>query len=122
VIEVVLPDVCIRCGVCAKVCPNDVFDFKPRQPPVIARQADCVTCFLCEAFCEPNALYVSPIAAPSPVEDIERLRASGLIGSYRRALGWDRNEPGAAHVDPPDAAMPVTVTIPGLSKLGVRRG
>ena len=117
-IEVVLHDTCSRCGVCAKVCPNDVFDFIPGKPPTIARQADCVTCFICEAFCQPNALYVTPIATPNPVSDPEALRASGLVGSYRRALGWDRNQPGAANVEPPDAALPVTATLPVQDKDG----
>jgi NAD-dependent dihydropyrimidine dehydrogenase PreA subunit len=101
-IEVVLSDRCTKTGTCAKVCPNDVFDFKPGAPPVIARQEDCVTCFICEAFCKFDALYVSPKAKPDPVTDIPGLLTSGVVGSYRRVLGWDRNAPGAANVDPPD--------------------
>jgi NAD-dependent dihydropyrimidine dehydrogenase PreA subunit len=99
VIELVVEDRCITCGACARVCPNDVFDMVPQQTPTIARQEDCVTCYICEAYCPTDALYVAPLRFPTEV-DQAAIVASGLLGSYRRALGWDVNPPGAIGVDP----------------------
>lgn len=67
----------------------------PGGAPVIARQSDCQTCFMCEAYCPVDALYVAPEAErPVPVGE-EQLSASGLLGSYRAAVGWGtRRKPG----------------------------
>lgn len=105
-IELIVADRCIACNICSNVCPNDVFDKAPGELPVIARQADCVTCFLCEAFCPVDAMYVGPNARPEPV-DAAALIESGVLGSYRRALGWDRNKPGAPDTDPPSPGGPM---------------
>lgn len=105
-IEVVLADACISCGKCALVCPNDVFDGESGDIPVIARQDDCVTCYLCEAYCPVDALYVSPIPAPDSSVDIDAIRAGGLLGSFRRSLGWDKRPPGATPEAPPAGAFP----------------
>lgn len=105
-IELIVADRCIACNLCSNVCPNDVFDKEPGNLPVIARQADCVTCFICEAFCPVDAMYVGPQAYPEPVDEAA-LVASGRLGSYRRALGWDQNQPGAAHIDPPGPPGPM---------------
>ena len=59
-IEIVSARRCIACDICVKVCPANVFDAMPDAPPVIARQADCQTCFLCEIYCPTDALYVAP--------------------------------------------------------------
>lgn len=105
-IELILTDRCIACRLCSDMCPNDVFDKAPGEQPTIARQADCVTCFICEAACPVDALYVGPKAFPDPVTP-EAVRASGQLGAYRRALGWDRRQPGAAHVAPPGPSGPL---------------
>jgi NAD-dependent dihydropyrimidine dehydrogenase PreA subunit len=65
-IELIVADRCTSCGECVKVCPSNVFDLRPEGPPVIARLADCQTCFLCELYCKADTL-----------------------GQYRRASGWD---------------------------------
>jgi NAD-dependent dihydropyrimidine dehydrogenase PreA subunit len=92
VIEVVSPTRCIGCDRCVKVCPTDVFDLGADSIPVIARQEDCQTCFLCEAYCPVDALFVAPTTSPvdadSPFRDEDHLVATGLLGAYRRALGW----------------------------------
>jgi Pyruvate/2-oxoacid:ferredoxin oxidoreductase delta subunit len=49
VIEVVLDERCTRCHICVLVCPTNVFDAVPDQPPAITRQEDCQTCFMCES-------------------------------------------------------------------------
>ena len=91
-IEVVVADRCIGCDQCIQVCPTDVFDRGPGGVPVLARQGDCQTCYLCEAYCPVDALFVAADAGPlppgSPQADPEHLREAGLLGSYRAAIGW----------------------------------
>lgn len=87
-IELVSDTLCTGCDLCVKVCPTHVFDAVPGGIPVIARQSDCQTCFMCEAYCPVDALYVSPFAdRPEPVDEAT-LVAQGLLGSYRRSIGW----------------------------------
>ena len=86
-IEIVTAGRCIACDICVKACPANVFDPMPDAPPVIARQEDCQTCFLCEIYCSTDALYVAPSAeGPTAVCEAE-IEAAGLFGSYARALG-----------------------------------
>ncbi len=98
-IELILSDRCIRCGACTEVCPDGVFRADPDGAPAVAHQEDCQTCYLCELFCPVDALYVSPRIAPDPTVDREALLAAGLIGGYRRALGWARGRPGGTGRD-----------------------
>ena len=99
-IEIASASRCIACDVCVKVCPANVFDAMPDGAPVIARQGDCQTCFLCEIHCPTDALYVAPGAeGPTAVSEAEIVSA-GLFGSYARALGWRRAKPGGAENDP----------------------
>ncbi|HKP40230.1 ferredoxin family protein [Mycobacterium sp.] len=91
-IELVDRDRCIRCDRCVDVCPTRVFDLGADGIPVIARHDSCQTCFQCEAYCPTDALFVVPLATPAPVDsafrDTVQLAASGLLGGYRRELGW----------------------------------
>ena len=91
-IEIVAGDRCIACDRCIDVCPTRVFDRGADGVPVIARHDSCQTCFQCEAYCPTDALFVSPLATPVPADsrlrDVEELSAAGLIGGYRRELGW----------------------------------
>ena len=59
-IELVSESRCITCNKCVQVCPMNVFDAVKDAPPIIARQADCQTCFMCELYCPTDALYVAP--------------------------------------------------------------
>jgi NAD-dependent dihydropyrimidine dehydrogenase PreA subunit len=88
VIEVVIEENCIACGKCVEICPQDVFDLTPGGPAIIARQADCHNCMNCELYCPTDALWVSPSVGPDPISK-EEVLASGLVGNYRRALGWE---------------------------------
>lgn len=99
-IELVSADRCVACDTCVHVCPTDVFDPGTGGAPVIARQDECQTCFLCEAYCPVDALFVAPRTHPLPEHpDESSLRESGLLGSYRAAIGWGRGRtPGAALV------------------------
>lgn len=88
-IEVIVADRCTGCGRCAEVCPSNVFDLVEGGPPVIARQGDCQTCFMCELYCRADALYVDPDCDhPRPIT-AEAAIASGTLGQYRRHSGWD---------------------------------
>jgi NAD-dependent dihydropyrimidine dehydrogenase PreA subunit len=92
VIEVLSGERCIDCNICVRACPTDVFDAVEGGHPVIARQDDCQTCFLCEAYCPGAPIFVAPTVAPAPVgspfRDEQHLVATGLLGRYRRELGW----------------------------------
>ncbi|WP_131747663.1 ferredoxin family protein [Frankia sp. Cppng1_Ct_nod] len=91
-IEVISDSRCIDCNICVEVCPTDVFEAVDGGHPVIARQSDCQTCFMCEANCPADALFVSPLAGPapagSPLTDETFLASQGRFGEYRRWLGW----------------------------------
>ncbi len=92
-IEIVYEDKCIRCSACIRACPTDVYEAGPDGLPFIARQDDCQTCFLCEAYCPVDALYVSPLKKPVRNLDAAALEASGVVGSFAKAIGWERGRP-----------------------------
>ncbi|MET7802489.1 ferredoxin family protein [Streptomyces decoyicus] len=99
-IELVSAERCIACDKCIRVCPTNVFDRGEDGIPVLARHGDCQTCFQCEANCPADALYVAPQTSPLPdestVRDEDGLDRAGLLGSYRRHIGWGRGRtPGA---------------------------
>ena len=99
-IELLNADRCIDCDKCVDVCPTNVFDRIENGTPVIARQSDCQTCFMCEAHCPADALYVAPLDHPAPAGsrflDEEALLADGEFGAYRRWVGWGKDrEPGS---------------------------
>lgn len=97
-IEIVSAERCTGCDICVAVCPTRVFDAVPGGAPVIARQADCQTCFMCELYCPADALYVAPTADAVSGASEPTLAAQGLFGSYRRAVGWHGGaQPAAVH-------------------------
>ncbi|MFF4320676.1 4Fe-4S binding protein [Streptomyces sp. NPDC001568] len=110
-IELVSAERCIACDKCVEVCPTDVFERGPDGIPVLARHEDCQTCFLCEANCPVDALFVSPLTRPQPEEPAVRdegaLADSGLLGSYRREIGWGHGRtPGALRAVGPSLGGP----------------
>jgi len=99
VIEIVSQSRCIACDICVAVCPDNVFDAVPDAPPIIARKEDCQTCFMCELYCPVDALYVSPLADCADPVDEATVAAGGFLGSYQRALGWNKAKPGGTADD-----------------------
>jgi NAD-dependent dihydropyrimidine dehydrogenase PreA subunit len=97
-IEVIDAQRCTSCDICVNVCPTNVFD-KTDGIPVIARQNDCQTCFLCELYCPEDALFVSPFADIPQNVDLETLRQNALLGSYRRAVGWTQETKDRRDID-----------------------
>jgi len=98
-IELISDTRCVACDVCVKVCPTNVFDKVEDAPPVIARQADCQTCFMCELYCPTDALFVSPEADNPQTVHEDELAARGTLGSYRAAVGWGQGRNPTARID-----------------------
>ncbi len=122
-IELVSEARCIKCDVCIRVCPTNVFAHGEDRLPVIARQADCQTCFMCEAWCPVDALFVAPEATPAPegsrYRDESWLVEHELLGSYRREIGWGT---GREALDADGRSLPdpgTGVTPPGADALGL---
>ena len=64
----------------------NVFEAVKDAPPVIARQADCQTCYMCGSIAPPMPLYVALTLAATLVDE-RALEAGKLLGSYRRPDG-----------------------------------
>jgi NAD-dependent dihydropyrimidine dehydrogenase PreA subunit len=114
-IELVSKDRCITCDRCIEACPTNVFDRGADGVPVIARQSDCQTCFMCEAYCPTDALFVAPtitaLADGDPLRDEAYLVSQNLLGSYRAGIGWGHGRtPGARLAIGPDISRPAVKT------------
>jgi len=103
-IELISEERCTGCDICVKVCPTNVFDADEGGGiPTIARQVDCQTCFMCEAYCPADALYVAPESTHSVPVDERQLAEAGRLGEYRVILGWgpgrrNNSEQDTAHL------------------------
>ncbi|GIO14908.1 4Fe-4S ferredoxin [Cohnella xylanilytica] len=97
-IEIVSESRCVACNRCVSVCPTNVFDSVKGGIPVIARQDDCQTCFICELYCPVDALYVAPDSEAVTGVTEEELEREGLLGGYREKVGWGKGRvPVAKH-------------------------
>ncbi len=122
-IEFVSRDRCITCDRCIRTCPTNVFDRGDDGVPVIARQDDCQTCFMCEAYCPVDALFVAPTSYPLPqgsrLRDESHLVATGLLGSYRDKIGWGAGRtPGARLAIGPPLRVETGGGAPGTPRNG----
>ncbi|MCD1260366.1 4Fe-4S binding protein [Paenibacillus athensensis] len=98
-IELLSKDRCVSCNQCVSVCPTNVFEAVSGDIPVIARQSDCQSCFMCELYCPTDALFVTPLAEETSAVAEERLIDQGLLGSYRKNLGWGKGRKSTASAD-----------------------
>lgn len=98
-IELLSESRCIQCNLCVSVCPTNVFEQVANQPPQIARQSDCQTCFICEVYCPVDALYVAPDADVNVAVNEAELTEAGLLGSYRASIGWGAGRQKQAQQD-----------------------
>jgi NAD-dependent dihydropyrimidine dehydrogenase PreA subunit len=117
-IELISDSRCIDCGKCVDVCPTNVFDAVEGGHPVIARQSDCQSCFMCEAYCPVDALFVAPLAGPapegSPYQDEAALERAGRLGEYRAWIGWGRGrKPGSLRDTNPELSELMAAHLPG---------
>jgi NAD-dependent dihydropyrimidine dehydrogenase PreA subunit len=88
---------CTGCGACVPACPTHVLDPGQNGVPVVARPDQCQTCFMCELYCDADAIYVAPDQHGPEAVDVTSIRASGELGSLRRAYRWHggHSEPGS---------------------------
>lgn len=54
---IIIPDLCIRCGECVKICPPKVMTFRGKYPA--ADKAKCIRCWCCTEVCPQNAITKS---------------------------------------------------------------
>ncbi|MEW6720606.1 MAG: mercury methylation ferredoxin HgcB [Thermodesulfobacteriota bacterium] len=52
-----LPERCVGCGMCAKVCPHEVFRIENKRA-VLADRGACMECGACAKNCEHEAISV----------------------------------------------------------------
>jgi NAD-dependent dihydropyrimidine dehydrogenase PreA subunit len=98
-IELISETRCVACDICVKICPTNVFDPGAGDVPTIARQEDCQTCFMCEAYCPADALYVAPESRTTSAVDEVALGEAGRLGEYRVILGWGPGRRSASEQD-----------------------
>jgi len=51
-------ELCKSCGICAALCPSEVFDRDDLGQPVVARLGDCTSCSFCERHCPDFAIEI----------------------------------------------------------------
>ncbi|KAF0812655.1 Photosystem I iron-sulfur center [Andreprevotia sp. IGB-42] len=88
-IEWIVSDRCTGCNQCVAVCPTNVLEAASDGPPRIARQEDCQTCFMCELYCQEDAIFVGADCESAQPVDRQAVLAQGLLGQFRRDSGWD---------------------------------
>jgi NAD-dependent dihydropyrimidine dehydrogenase PreA subunit len=98
-IELLIQSRCVQCNQCVHVCPANVFQEAKGESPIIARKSDCQTCYMCELYCPANALYVAPNAFESLSLKEEDVIKSGLVGSYKASIGWEKGKENTAKKD-----------------------
>jgi 2-oxoglutarate ferredoxin oxidoreductase subunit delta len=52
---------CKKCGICAFVCPRQVYQFNELEGPLISKPDDCIFCDMCIMMCPDMAINISKI-------------------------------------------------------------
>jgi len=94
----ILESRCNGCNQCVAVCPTLVLA-EAAQTPQIVRPDACQTCYMCELYCEQDAIYVAPDQTAPQTVDPQAILASGQLGRIRHDQGWDRENSGEDHLD-----------------------
>lgn len=87
-IELLILGRCTGCNECIRVCPTNLFQAVSAAPPIIARQDDCQTCFMCELYCRADALYVGPDFYQQEQVTADQVIQAGHLGQFPRHSGW----------------------------------
>lgn len=67
---IVIPDACIGCGHCAKVCPKKAIEMKDKHP--VFSYKECIRCFCCHELCPKKAIDIQPSV---PIRVLTRIRS-----------------------------------------------
>jgi NAD-dependent dihydropyrimidine dehydrogenase PreA subunit len=95
----IFEDRCDGCNSCVVTCPTHVLDARTDGPPAIARIDQCQTCYMCELYCESDAIYVDPDQLARPTVTPQAIMESGQLGRLRHDYGWDQDAaPGEGHL------------------------
>jgi NAD-dependent dihydropyrimidine dehydrogenase PreA subunit len=87
-IEFLFEEHCTGCNDCVQKCPANVFSLVAGGKPVIARQSDCQTCYMCELYCPEDALFVGSDCERAGTVSRQQVLAAGWLGQIRRDSGW----------------------------------
>lgn len=98
-IELIDTQRCTGCNICVLACPTNVFEPVAGAAPLIGRQSDCQTCFMCEVYCPEDALFVAPYADRAATAEETAEQAGRWLGSYRAAVGWGKGRQSTASAD-----------------------
>lgn len=82
----ILADRCTNCAQCLAVCPTFVLEEGPATP-YIARLEACQTCYMCELYCEHDAIYVAPDQFAPETASLADIQPH--LGRIRHDHGWD---------------------------------
>ena len=66
-------DICISCGVCARVCPCGTIVQNKEEKPKINEEARCIACGQCDAFCPTEAVECE-YTGDYPARDFDGVR------------------------------------------------
>jgi len=94
----ILESRCNGCNQCVEVCPTLVLAEGENAPQIVRLDA-CQTCYMCELYCEQDAIYIAPDQTAPETITTEAIIASGNLGRIRHDQGWDFAASAEDHLD-----------------------